>query len=424
MKKFFMISALLTMVSFAYADNYIKVNTKTEGAPVEVPQGGTGYIEVLYNFDQEDYFANYSFDIYLPGGVTLNTSKIVKGDCHSENHPKNYTINYKEDEGCYSLAIMSNPTTALTGSKGTLVKLAVDVTADLQLDTELDGAIKRVRFAGTNGSTTVFEDITFKLKVVENRITLDENVGVTSETPTGEQNVLVKRTINAGNWSTICLPFAMTSAQVATAFGEKVKIAEFTGCETENNEEDEAVSIKINFESKSDKSIEANHPYIILIDKSDNSITEFKVDGVTIDPSEELSVDMDEYRTGSGTKKDPYVYHYNSFVGTYNAETVLEDEDILFISGNKFYYSNGTTTMKAFRGYFEFYDVLADKNVSAAKIGYSVDDETTSIDGISGYQIVEGVYDLSGRKIQLEDNDLNKLQKGVYIIDGKKVTIK
>ena len=38
--------------------------------------------------------------------------------------------------------------------------------------------------------------------------------------------------------------------------------------------------------------------------------------------------------------------------------------------------------------------------------------------------ITEGVYDLSGRKIQLQDGDLNKLQKGVYIINGKKVTIK
>jgi len=416
MKKFFMISALLAMVSGAFAQNSLSVGT------TKVPQGGLGYIEVKYDFAQENYFANYSFDLYLPDGITLNEYSIVKGDCHSENHPKNYTIN--ENDGFYSLAIMSNPTTALTGTTGVLVKLAVNVDSKLALESEHQGAIKKIRFASTGGSTTTFEDVQFTIKVVENRITLDETVGVTSETPTGVQNVLVKRAIKAGNWNTICLPFAMTGAQVATAFGEKVKIAEFTGCDTENNEEDEAVSIKINFESKSDKSIEANHPYIILIDKSDDSITEFEVDGVTIEPSEELSVDKDEYRTGSGTKKDPYVYHYNSFVGTYNAETVLEDEDILFISGNKFYYSNGTTTMKAFRGYFEFYDVLADKNVSAAKIGYSVDDETTSIDGISGYQIVEGVYDLSGRKIQLEDNDLNKLQKGVYIIDGKKVTIK
>lgn len=35
-----------------------------------------------------------------------------------------------------------------------------------------------------------------------------------------------------------------------------------------------------------------------------------------------------------------------------------------------------------------------------------------------------GVYDLQGRKMKIENNDLNSLQKGVYIIDGKKVTIK
>ena len=60
-----------------------------------------------------------------------------------------------------------------------------------------------------------------------------------------------------------------------------------------------------------------------------------------------------------------------------------------------------------------------------AKVGFIVDGEATSVDGIPSYQrVVEGVYDLSGRKIQLQDGDLNKLQKGVYIIDGKKVTIK
>ena len=60
-----------------------------------------------------------------------------------------------------------------------------------------------------------------------------------------------------------------------------------------------------------------------------------------------------------------------------------------------------------------------------AKVGFIVDGEATSVDGIPSYQhVLEGVYDLSGRKIQLENGDLNKLQKGVYIINGKKVTIK
>ena len=296
--------------------------------------------------------------------------------------------------------------------------IPVNVSEDLELNKEYPVQIKNVRISYLNGTSIQLENVDFNVKIVENRITLDETVGITEETPTGEQNVQVKRTIKGGQWSTLVLPFAMTSEQVAEAFGEDTKLAEFTGCTTVNNEDDEATSITVKFESLTDKAIEANHPYIIYVE---NDIDEFKVDAVNVEPNEDdATVDCDEYTVGSGKKA---VTYYNSFVGTYNANTVL-DEDILFISGNKFYYSNGNTKMKAFRGYFDFYDVLADKTVSAAKIGYTVNDEATSIEGISSYQIVEGVYDLSGRKIKVQNNDLNTLQKGVYIIDGKKVTIK
>ena len=36
---------------------------------------------------------------------------------------------------------------------------------------------------------------------------------------------------------------------------------------------------------------------------------------------------------------------------------------------------------------------------------------------------VESIYDLGGRKIQLDDQT-RKLQKGVYIINGQKKTVK
>ena len=71
MKKFFMISALLAMVSGAFAQNSLSVGT------TKVPQGGLGYIEVKYDFAQENYFANYSFDLYLPEGITLNESLLI-----------------------------------------------------------------------------------------------------------------------------------------------------------------------------------------------------------------------------------------------------------------------------------------------------------------------------------------------------------
>ena len=406
------------MVSFVYAQNSLSVES-----PVEVPQGGTGYIEVKYQFAQENYFANYSFDLYLPEGITLNQSKIVLGDCHSENHPTKYTIGQNEgaDGAYYSLAILSNPTTALSGTSDVLVRLAVDVASTFDLNTELEGAIKKIRFASTGGSTTAFDDIKFTIKVVENRITLDETVGVTSDTPTGEQNVLVKRTLKAGNWNTICLPFAMTANQIKEAFPENtVELADFTGCDSDGDYSKESTYVKVNFATV--EAIEANHPYLV---KVSSPVSEFKVDNVTVViPEEDPAVKKDEFSVNVGTPRNPiYQYFYNSFVGSYVPGTIVP-KGALYLSSNKFYYSTGASTIKAFRGYFDFQVSYLDEQPYGAKIDINIDGESTSINGMGLQQKVEGVYDLSGRKIQLENGDLNKLQKGVYIIDGKKVTIK
>ncbi|MBQ6194098.1 MAG: hypothetical protein IJK43_06710 [Prevotella sp.] len=412
MKKVFMISALLAMVSFANADNIIKVES-----PAEVPQGGTGFIEVLYNFDQENYFANYSFDIFLPEGVTLNTSKIVKGDCHSENHPKNYTI--KENDGFYSLAIMSNPTTALTGTSDVLVKLAVDVDASLALNTELDGAIKNIRFASTGGSTTVFNDIEFKLKVVENIVTLDEN-STSAPEAAANVNVLVKRSVKPSNWGTICLPFSMTEEQVQAAFGDGAKLADFDGTEIELDDAKKVCGITVKFVSAS--SIQANHPYLLQATKEIKYDEGFKVENVSVNPVNTPQVGKDLQYDEDEDDDLPTSFFYGVYV-----PTVLDKVTYLFLSGNKFYYSNKTTTMKGFRGYFKLQKQLAAeyKDISSSvNVKVSIDDEATYIDGITNGMRVEGVYDLSGRKIKLENSDVTKLQKGVYIINGKKVTIK
>ena len=407
-----MISALLAMVSIANADNFIKVES-----PAEVPQGGTGFIEVLYNFDQENYFANYSFDIYLPTGVTLNTSKIVKGDCHSENHPANYTIN--ERDGYYSLAIMSQPTTALTGTSDVLVKLAVDVNADLALDTELDGAIKNISFASTGGSTVDFADITFKLKVVENVVTLDEN-STTAPEKVNNASVIVKRSVKPGNWGTICLPFPMTEEQVKAAFGDEAKLADFNGTEIETDDANKVCGITVKFVSAS--SIQANHPYLLKATKEVKYDEGFKVLNVSVNPVGSPQVGKDLEYNEDEDEDLPTSFFYGVYV-----PTVLDKVTYLFLSGNKFYYSNKTTTMKGFRGYFKLKKQLAAeyKDISSSvNVKVSVDDEATFIDGITNGMRVEGVYDLSGRKIKLENGDLTKLQRGVYIINGKKVTIK
>ena len=88
---------------------------------------------------------------------------------------------------------------------------------------------------------------------VELRTVLDELSTEAPEAATGI-DVRVRRTIKANEWSTLCLPFAMTAEQVTAAFGNEVKVGDFTGCTVD----DETGNITVNFTEVT--SIEANHP--------------------------------------------------------------------------------------------------------------------------------------------------------------------
>jgi len=401
MKKilFSMMALFATMVS--YADD-LKLSD------VKVAQGKSATVAVNITSVAEKY-RGYEFKLTLPEGLTA--SAITK---NSERTPDEFTLSLRDQgNGVYQILVYNMDNKYISGETGAVAYITINADASTKTG-EYEGSISNVTMS--TDQSFYFDESTFKITVVEDLITLEETIGITDDTPTGNQNVLMKRTIRKDVWNTICLPFALDETQVKAAFGEGVKLADFNGCEEETNADEETAAIKVKFVTAS--AIEANHPYLIKIEGDD--ITEFRVDGVNVAPEENPSVDKD--RIGKGTNKDPY--RYNSFIGTYNPETLLEIES-LFLSGNQFWYSTGNTKMKAFRGYFSFYLVLASfENDYESKISFVVDDEVTSINGFGQQNLVEGVYDLSGRKIQLKDGDLNMLQKGVYIIDGKKVTIK
>ena len=249
------------------------------------------------------------------------------------------------------------------------------------------------------------EDVTFQVLVVDrHNVVLNEN---STEAPSAAENVnvCVKRTIKANEWSTLCLPFAMTEEQVEAAFGDDVQLAEFTGWETTAfNSNDDPTGITVTFDDVS--AIEANTPYII---KVSSPVSEFTVDGVDINPDDEPAVTVG--KTNKGT--------FGSFTGSY--VPMLIDEECLFLSENKFWYSMGKTSMKGYRAYFYFQDVLAAYyEVSPARIGMVFTDETeTGISEITAKRHGENnrYYNLKG---QLVDNP----SKGLYIKDGKKIVFK
>lgn len=292
--------------------------------------------------------------------------------------------------GSAGMSAISTSVNAFSGD-GIVASIELSVPADIAIGT-YPISITNARINGADIDGTTFN------VTVTDYITLDENSLVAPEAAEAV-NVRMLRTINANSWSTICLPFEMTEAQTKEAFGSDVQLADFTGYETEEDDDENIVGITVNFEPVT--AIEANHPYII---KVSSPVTEFSVEGVDIDPEEEPTK-----AAVKRTKKQ-----WSEMIGTYVAGTTIE-EQMLFINGGKFWYSTGLTKMKAYRAYFDFYDVLTEVEEASVKVLFDIDDDETAIDEIINRKSSNSkCFDLSGRKV------VEPQQHGVYIINGKK----
>lgn len=280
---------------------------------------------------------------------------------------------------------------------------------------EYEVTLKQTLFEYNIRDKAYADDVTFKVNVVGAHTVVLDEASTTVPAAATNVNVRVKRSIKAGLWSTICLPFAMTEAQMREAFGSDVELGDFNGYETEKDDGgDIIVGISVKFNEAT--AIEANHPYII---KVSSAITEFSVDGVDVDPEDEPTVAAVQH-----TKKA-----WSEMTGTYVANTVIE-ENCLFLNDGMFRYSTGATKMKGYRAYFDFYDVMTSvEEGSASKaqriaIVFNSDGTTGLRDDLQSANSPSAIYDLSGRKVadNIQSND--RLPKGLYIKDNKKVVIK
>jgi hypothetical protein len=196
----------------------------------------------------------------------------------------------------------------------------------------------------------------------------------------------------------------MSEAQTKAAFGDGVEIADFTGYEAERDAEDRVVALTVNFNDVTE--MEANRPYIIKVEED---VSEFTADEVNIQPTLTPTAVFD-----NGLSGEEQVI-YGSFIGTYTAETIIP-EKALFISDNKFWYSNGSKKMKAYRGYFDLSDVMSEveSQEQLSRISMSVNTEDTGIAEIRKHTVTDGnYYDLQGRRIN------GQMKKGLFIKNGR-----
>lgn len=394
MKRLFMLTAIFAIAICAQATNSLTVTNSI------VPQSGTGSINIELENDK-DYTA-FTFKLRLPEGISY--SSFVKSDRFTESHSVSATISGQN----VSFGCLSSSNESIIGNGGTLITVNVTADASLAIGEVLDVTLTNIQFSTINGEENL-NDVNFTITIGENRLVLDE-ASASAPVAATDANVRVKRTIKANEWSTICLPFAMSEAKVKEAFGNDVLLGDFNGYETTEDDGGDITGITVKFNSAT--AIEANHPYII---KVSTAVTEFAVDGVDINP--------EETPTKAAVKRTKK--QWSEMIGTYVANTPVGDADeeawCLFLSGNQFWYSMGQTKMKAFRAYFDFYDVITSVENASAPVFFSFDNETTGISTTPNDKrdVINDkvIYNLNGRRVVSP-------KTGLFIKNGKKVIVK
>lgn len=390
-----------SIVAFAFCALSIEANAQTMTvADVEALPGETVAFTLDLTGGKADTYIAMQFDVQFPA-----TGFMTTGDYSISPLWKNATsvVGSVDENGLATIPVSSSEAISAAEVDG-LLTVDFTVGSDVALG-NYDVTIKNLWLGYGTSSKDYVEDVTFTVKVTD-RITLDEDCATAPRVRSGV-NVLVKRTIKADEWSTICLPFAMKKTDAEAVFGDDVIVKSFTGYTAEIDETTLIPSaITINFSDykmSNLKPLKAGTPYLI---KTTKNISSFELDGVNITAT---TTDV----TGNETN-----YELDGkFKGTLY-KTKVPDKG-LFISGNKFYYSTGNTNMKAFRGWFDLQAIYNEEVSVEAPVFFSFDSETTDINMVhgSGGMVNGSVYNLNGQRVVTP-------KKGLYIKNGKKVVVK
>ncbi len=280
-------------------------------------------------------------------------------------------------------------------------------------------ALKNIQIKGFALRTDMNDDGT--LNGYDDLLVLDERKTLDVKKSYKNARMLLRRTFTKSNdgakgWNSIILPVNMTAAQVVKAFGEGTKLAEFRALE------DNWIKFSTVNVDPDGVLLKKNTPYIIYPTQKPLGNYSYKIDGVTeildgpvyvakgidyVDQPSEL-----EY-TVNGTGM--------TYTGSYNSKTVVSADSYMFSKGD-LVHTNKEHTVKAYRCW------LKEDAPSGKMLMFSLDGN--GLDGTTGIQVIEenkqntntGIYNLGG--VRMNTNNIDKLPKGVYVVNNKVVVKK
>lgn len=210
--------------------------------------------------------------------------------------------------------------------------------------------------------------------------------------------VEVARTMKADTWNTFCLPFSLTEEEIESQLGENAEVMELSSFSVTGEDADQILHMSFT----AAETIEAGKLYMVCLPEGKSTITvEKKEINTTTAPN--------SHYDGEGYTLD--------FVGTYTYLEGSKNEyvpyDTFIISSNKFLYVNSNAKLKGFRGYIKAVETSTGNPVKALSFG--VVDPLTGISNVE----IEGLN--NARIYNLQGLQQSKLQKGINIVNGKKV---
>ena len=281
-------------------------------------------------------------------------------------------------------------------------------------------ALDNIQIKGFALRTDMNDDGT--LNGYDDLLVLDEDSTLNVKKTYNNAKMLLHRTFtkSADNdkkgWNSIILPVDMTAAQVKEAFGEGTQLAEFSRLE------DNWIKFSTVDVAGEDVVMKKNTPYIIYPTKEPFGNYSYTIDGVTkildghvyvangINYDDQTS-ELEHTVNGTGM----------TYTGSYSSPTAVSKDSYMFSKGD-LVHTNKDHKVKAYRCW------LKEDAPSGRMLIFSLDGN--GLDGTTGIRVIEenkqntnaGIYNLGG--VRMNTNNVNKLSKGVYIVNNKVVVKK
>ncbi len=217
-------------------------------------------------------------------------------------------------------------------------------------------------------------------------------------------------------WNSIILPVDMTAAQVVEAFGKDTQLAEFRALE------DNWIKFSTVDVAADGVVLHKNIPYIIYPTKEPLGNYTYTIDRETKTLNGPVYVaDGIDYVDQTSELEHTVNGIGMTYTGSYSNSNKVSKDSYMFSKGD-LVHTNKEHTVKAYRCWLK-------EDVSSGKmLMFSLDGN--GLDGTTGIQVIEenkqntntGIYNLGG--VRMNTNNIDKLPKGVYVVNNKVVVKK